>query len=361
MKKIVVIGGGWAASSFIKHLDSDKYNVHVISPTLRFTYTPLLPKQITCNISTSIPIQDLNESLQYHENKVIDVHFDKNQIQTDNREFMSYDYVIFAHGSDVNTYGVSGVLENTFCLKNDRDAIELQQKIKSIPPRSNICVIGSGPTGTEIVGYLSDKGHYLINVVDICASPLQPFCKSIQDYTVSQWLKNDNINMFFRHKVKSIDKSMIHVSDLKTNTNHTIPYDVAIWCGGIAASPLTNMILEKIKYQTKKGIPVDPMLRIPNIENAYAIGDCTDTEYPPTAQVAYQQGQFLAEHFNHDCCSSNTFELKDKGKIVYIGNKKSVFETNLFHSYGYFTYVFNQCVHVYNGINIYQKLMFLFQ
>ena len=42
-KRIVVLGSGWGAVSFLKHLKSDSYEVSVVSPSNYFLFTPFLP------------------------------------------------------------------------------------------------------------------------------------------------------------------------------------------------------------------------------------------------------------------------------------------------------------------------------
>lgn len=46
-KKVVVLGTGWAGTSFLKNVDSSMYDVQVISPRNYFAFTPLLPS-VTC-------------------------------------------------------------------------------------------------------------------------------------------------------------------------------------------------------------------------------------------------------------------------------------------------------------------------
>lgn len=46
-KKVVVLGTGWAGTSFLKDLDASKYDVQVVSPRNYFAFTPLLPS-VTC-------------------------------------------------------------------------------------------------------------------------------------------------------------------------------------------------------------------------------------------------------------------------------------------------------------------------
>ena len=60
----------------------------------------------------------------------------------------------------------------------------------------------------------------------------------------------------------------------------------------------------------------------------FAIGDCAYSGYPPTAQVAYQQGIYLAKQFNNRFENSKEFHFQDKGQIAYIGNSKSIYQNN---------------------------------
>lgn len=46
-KKVVVLGTGWAGTSFLKNLNDPSYKVEVISPRNYFAFTPLLPS-VTC-------------------------------------------------------------------------------------------------------------------------------------------------------------------------------------------------------------------------------------------------------------------------------------------------------------------------
>ena len=43
---IIIVGFGWSSASFIKNIDTDIYNVKVISPNDNFIYTPLLANGI---------------------------------------------------------------------------------------------------------------------------------------------------------------------------------------------------------------------------------------------------------------------------------------------------------------------------
>lgn len=42
-KKVVVLGTGWASTSFLKNLKDPSYEVQIVSPRNYFAFTPLLP------------------------------------------------------------------------------------------------------------------------------------------------------------------------------------------------------------------------------------------------------------------------------------------------------------------------------
>lgn len=42
-KRVVVLGTGWAGTSFLKNLKNSSYDVQVVSPRNYFAFTPLLP------------------------------------------------------------------------------------------------------------------------------------------------------------------------------------------------------------------------------------------------------------------------------------------------------------------------------
>ena len=67
-KKVVVLGTGWAGTSFLKNMKSDSYDIHVVSPRNYFAFTPLLPS-VTCGSvearSVVEPIRSITRSVPF--------------------------------------------------------------------------------------------------------------------------------------------------------------------------------------------------------------------------------------------------------------------------------------------------------
>ena len=102
-------------------------------------------------------------------------------------------------------------------------------------------------------------------------------------------------------------------------------------------------------------------MKVDNIytNNVYAIGDCAYNNNPPTAQVAYQEGKYLANYFNNNFIGDG-FKYNSKGQICYIGNGNSVYEYNndIYFS-GVICGYINKLVHLYNAINFEQVVNLL--
>ena len=153
--------------------------------------------------------------------------------------------------------------------------------------------------------------------------------------------------------VSSIDDKKISFTN-----KVSIPYDIVIWCGGIKKSHLTETILSLLNIQHNKGIPTDGRMKVTNTKNVYALGDCAYSGLPPTAQVASQQGEYLARTFNQvelGNTKSFIFQYLYKGQIGYVGKKQSIYQNGGFKISGNLTYYMNQYIHFYNAINWKQR------
>ena len=128
--------------------------------------------------------------------------------------------------------------------------------------------------------------------------------------------------------------------------------------GGIKKSKFSQNINDKLNINNKFGIPVNKYLQVENTKNVFALGDCAYSGHPPTAQVAYQQGKYLANNFNNNKFNIKPFEFNNKGQICYIGRGNSVYQNNNYLFKGKLTGYLNNFIHIYNGINFSQSITF---
>ena len=76
-KKVVVLGTGWASTSFLKTLRSSSYDISVVSPRNYFAFTPLLPS-VTCGTvearSIVEPIRSITKKVFFHKLQLFVMH-----------------------------------------------------------------------------------------------------------------------------------------------------------------------------------------------------------------------------------------------------------------------------------------------
>ena len=178
-QRIVLLGTGWGSYSVLKNIDKNLFDVTVVSPRNHFLFTPLL------NSTTvgTLEFRSIIESIHQKNQKDIDFHLAKAvEIDTNNNtltcqpEFqkftykIKYDKIVIGVGAKSNSFGVPGVEEHAFFLKEIRHARAVRDKLisnleMSVLPNTDketrlkllhFVIVGGGPTGVEFGAELYD-------------------------------------------------------------------------------------------------------------------------------------------------------------------------------------------------------------
>lgn len=347
-ESITIIGLGWGAIGFLKYINTNYYQVYLFSDRPYFTYTPLLPESIF-NEKTfreiRIPVDKLLKPFcSFIGGKITDVCFENKTLVVERslpfqrQSIAHYDNLILSHGASINTFGIHGMETYALPLKTYDDVLRIRERFashtNSTSKSNSIAVMGCGWTGAETIGALLDNGYLNIHAIDAMSRPLMSLQPKQSDFVSSIWEKS-GVNLSMNHKISGISKDRIH-----SHERNDIVYDFSIWCGGIKPSPLSQNIMTQINRPTmsrERGIAVDDYLRVLNhdnkpIANVYAMGDCSSrisSPLPSTAQVAYQQGVYLAKEMNRqkefESTEREMFKWKDRGQLGYIGKGNSVY------------------------------------
>ncbi|KAF8960637.1 NADH dehydrogenase [Flammula alnicola] len=337
-KTIVVLGSGWGATSLLSTLDTADYNVIVISPKNFFLFTPLLPSVAVGTLNPRSIIQPTRYITRHKARQVSVIEAEatdvdpKNKTVTfiDNSEIkglvssttISYDYLVYAVGAEVQTFNIPGVKENACFMKELADAERMQREFmdcvetaafpgqdsKEIDRLLHMVVVGGGPTGVELSGELHDfleddlkmwypelAGKIRITLVEALPSVLPMFSKQLINYTESTF-KESKIDILTKTMVKEVkDKSV--VLQMPDKSIVEVPCGLVIWAAGNKSRKITQDLMAKLPADqtNRRGIEVDDYLRMKGTNGSiFAIGDCSATSYAPTAQVASQQGAYIA-------------------------------------------------------------------
>merc|ERR1711881_785027 len=101
-----------------------------------------------------------------------------------------------------------------------------------------------------------------------------------------------------------------------------IPYGLLVWATGNAVRPVVKDLMNQIPAQkdSRRGLAVNEYLVVKGTDNVWAVGDCAIANYAPTAQVASQEGAFLARMFNN---MAKTQEIEDELQKCSVEQEKA--------------------------------------
>ncbi|CRG83096.1 NADH dehydrogenase [Talaromyces islandicus] len=344
-KTLVILGSGWGSVSLLKKLDTENYNVVVISPRNFFLFTPLLPSCTTGLIehrSIMEPIRNIlrhkKATVKYYEAEATKIDYEKRLVYiSDDSEIkgdvshtvVPFDMLVVGVGAENATFGIPGVRENSCFLKEVGDAQKIRKRImdcvetavfkdqtdEEVKRLLHMVVVGGGPTGVEFAGELQDffeddlrkwipeiQDNFHVTLVEALPNILPMFSKQLIEYTESSF-KEEKITIRTKTMVKNVTEKYIEAEVSKpdgTKELERIPYGLLVWATGNAVRGVVRDLMGQIPAQkdSRRGLAVNEYLVVNGTENIWAVGDCAITNYAPTAQVAGQEGAFLARLFN---------------------------------------------------------------
>ncbi|CAL9048767.1 unnamed protein product [Musa banksii] len=315
-KKVVVLGTGWAGTTFVKNIDSSLYDVQVISPRNYFAFTPLLPS-VTCGTveprSIVEPIRKIitkkGGEIKFWEaecfkidpeNKKVYCRSDIGTNLEGNGEFLvDYDYLVIAVGARANTFNTPGVVEHCHFLKEVEDAQKIRRSVMDCFERATLpdldeeerkrtlhfVIVGGGPTGVEFAAELHDfvsedlaklyptiQDLVKITVVEHGEHILTMFDKRISKFAEEKF-QRDGIELKTGFKVVKVSDKTITMENA-LHGESSVPYGMAVWSTGIGTRPVILDFMKQIGQGNRRALATDEWLRVRECENVCAIGDC---------------------------------------------------------------------------------------
>ncbi|KAK2985935.1 hypothetical protein RJ640_008151 [Escallonia rubra] len=316
-KKVVVLGTGWAGTSFLKNLKGYQYDVQVVSPRNYFAFTPLLPS-VTCGTvearSIVEPVRNIVRKkgldVQFREAECFKIDAENKKVycrssQDTNlggkEEFtVDYDYLVVAMGARANTFNTPGVVENAHFLKEIEDAQRIRRTVidcferASLPSVSeeerkrilHFVVVGGGPTGVEFSAELHDfvhediaklypslKDHVKITLLEAGDHILNMFDKRITTFAEEKF-QRDGIQLKVGSMVIKVTDKEISTKERSTGATLSIPYGMVVWSTGIGTRPVIMDFMKQVGQTNRRVLATDEWMRVEGCNSIYALGDC---------------------------------------------------------------------------------------
>lgn len=258
---------------------------------------------------------------------------------------LSYDYLVIGLGGEAETFGIPGLKENAMNIRSInsvrfiREHIEYQfAKYKREPGRKDYLTFvigGAGFTGIEFIGELADRipqlckefdvDPSLVKIYNIEAAPtaLPGFDPELVEYAMKV-LTDKGITFKIGTAIKECTPEGVLIAG-----DEFIKAATVVWTGGIRG----NHMLDEAGFETMRGrIKVDEYLRAPQFDNIYVVGDCSivmndeGRPFPPTAQIAMQQGEAVAHNLIASIRGSQmkSFKYSNKGTVASLGKGQAI-------------------------------------
>jgi len=392
--KVIVLGTGFAAFSFLRRLDMKRHEVAIVSPRNHFLFTPLLPSTTVGTIEFRSIIEPIrqavdNRSLAYYQASCINIDpatrlitcegvFDKETF------LLSYNTLVIAVGAISKTFNVPGVAEHAMFLKELSHARAIRQRIiecferASTPMQTeserrrllHFVVVGGGPTGVEFAAELHDfldadlrrwfpalLTDVRITIVDAAKSLLNTFDAKLSAYAMERF-RREKIQVRTEASVKEVREHEVVLMD-----GSVLPCGMVVWSTGIGATPM----VQALPFPKDRGqrLLTDTFFSVDASNSIYAIGDCATRSgdaLPATAQVAMQEGEFLAKHLNRLVRGREPKEFKYRhmGMLAYVGNRRALADTTYVKGRGFATWLFWRSAYVTKLVSLKNKTLVLF-
>ena len=269
-ERVVILGSGWAGYNLARSLNPKKFQTVLVSPRSYFVFTPLLASTSvgTLEFRTALePVRTRRSKYEYIQGRADAVDFGRKEIMVretvrdpnqgllssragevkDERPLemrieasrgelfsMPYDKLVVGVGSYSQTFGIPGVKDNAYFLKDVQDARKIRNKLLScfetaaLPTTPvalkkqllNFAIVGGGPTGIEFSGELRDiiredlallypqlNEHVQITVYDVADKILPMFDKKLGDYAAEHFGK-EGVTIKTSHRIRELRRGL---------------------------------------------------------------------------------------------------------------------------------------------------------
>ena len=367
--RVVVVGAGFAGLAAVKAFARKPVDVTLIDRHNFHTFQPLLYQVATAGLNPADVAYSARGIFQRQPNAlfrqahVAGVDWDKRELLlerptdwTDIDAFadqsMPFDYLIAGTGSTTNYFGVPGAEEHAFPLYALADAIRLRNhvltKFELAEARPDLIdegcltfmVAGGGPTGVEVAGALIelievvlrrdfhdvDVSRARVVLVDLGDALLRPFSRNSQRAALST-LAGRGVEVRFETEVTEVSATEVCFKE-----GDPLPCHTVVWAVGVRGNPLAEALGTEVGHGGR--VDVDPELRIPGRDGAFAVGDMANIPdgdggtLPQLAQPAMQSGRHASAQVLRLIRGEELkpFHYRDKGIMATIGRRSAVAE-----------------------------------
>jgi NADH dehydrogenase len=355
--RVLILGGGFAGVGAAQKLEKADADVVLVDRHDYHTFQPLLYQLATGLLETTAVGHSLRDLLSRHGNttvhkaQVSGIDLDKRTVEFEEIGPISYDYLVFGLGAEVNFFGTSGAPAHAFPMYTLPHATRLKDHLLERWEAAdrdpsliedgalNVVVVGGGPTGVETAGAIAElyRGDFLkdypsvarekARVILVEAGPeLFPMFKpKLREYA-GKALTDRGVEVMTGAAVASVEPTRVTLKSGETLQAHTL-----VWGAGLQGNPLVQSL--SLDLERGNRIGVGPDLTLPGRPDVYVVGDIaaitdskTEEVLPQLGSVALQSGEHAGKTIAARIADKETmpFAYRDKGTMATIGRGAAV-------------------------------------
>ncbi|MES9683711.1 NAD(P)/FAD-dependent oxidoreductase [Gottfriedia acidiceleris] len=327
--KIVILGAGYGgiitATRLQKTLSANEADITLVNKNSYHYQATWLHENAAGTLHhdrTRLDIKDVinQDKINFIQDTVTQIKPEEKKVLLSNGE-LDYDYLVVGLGFESETFGIKGLKEHAFSIANINAARQIREHIDysfskyyntPVEKRDELLTIivgGAGFTGIEFVGELANRvpelckeydiDRDLVRIICVEAAPmvLPGFDPELVDYAVSQ-LEKKGVEFKIGTAIKECTEDGIIVA--KGDVEEKINSATVVWAAGVRG----NALVEQSGFEAMRGrVKVTKDMRVPGNDDVFIVGDsallideASNRPYPPTAQIAIQQGFNVAHN-----------------------------------------------------------------
>jgi NADH:quinone reductase (non-electrogenic) len=355
--RVVILGGGFAGVGAAQKLKDADADVVVVDRHDYHTFQPLLYQLATGLLEQTAVGHSLRDLVARQENTTVRkaavtaVDLDAREVRAEGLAPISYDYLVFALGAEVNFFGTEGAAEHAFPMYTLPHAVRLKNHLLERWEAAdtdvgliedgalNIVVVGGGPTGVETAGAVAElyRGAFAkdypnvsedqARVILVEAGPelFAMFKPNLREYATKA-LDKRTVEVMTGALVASVSPTRVTLKSGEELKAHTL-----VWGAGLQGNRLVQTLGLELQRGNRIGVGAD--LTVPDHPEVYVLGDAaaivdekTQQVLPQLGSVALQGGEYAGETIARRAAGKDAkpFRYHDKGTMATIGRGAAV-------------------------------------
>jgi len=350
--RVLILGGGFAGVGAAQELEDADAEVVLVDRHDYHTFQPLLYQLATGLLEETAVGHSLRDLVGHQDNTAVHrasvsaVDLEARTVSFDDIEPITYDYLVFGLGAEVNLFGTEGAADHAFPMYTLPNAVALKDHLLGRWDAAdhdasliedgalNVVVVGGGPTGVETAGAVAElyradlaedypgisQHDARVTLVEAGPELFSMFKPKLREYATKA-LTERTVDVRTGAMVASVSPNRVTLKSGEELKAHTL-----VWGAGLQGTPIVQSLGLQLERGNRVGVGAD--LTLPGHPEVFVVGDVaaivdpkSEQMLPQLGSVALQSGEHAGETIARRIAGKKTkpFAYKDKGTMAAIG------------------------------------------